>query len=388
MTLYSHSKLGTFQQCKYKYKLKYVDKIKSDLESVETFMGKRVHEALEKLYKDLQFHKVDSKEDLLQSFDQLWKEHWHDKVVIVKKEYTPENYMSMGKKFIADYYEHYKPFNNRTVVALETQDMLELSNGDQYHVRIDHLACDKEGNYYICDYKTNNSLKVQDDLDEDRQLAMYSLWVKQRYPDARSVKLIWHFLAFDKEMISERNNEQLEQLKKSTEALINEVKSCKDFPTNATALCSYCQYQQVCPAWKHKLEVEEQKKEFKDDDGGKLIDEYARFQDAKKQAETKLEELKWEIIAFAQQKELRVVFGTDRQCSVKEYEKIVFPAEHRKELLKLIKEKGLYEELSSLNYFKLTPKIRNKEVDEEIIGLSDKEKAYRLSLSNRKDYLK
>ena len=55
------------------------------------------------------------------------------------------------------------------------------------------------------------------------------------------------------------------------------------------------------------------------------------------------------------------------------------------ELLRLIKEKGLYEEFSSLNYFKLTPKIRNKEVDEEIIGLTDKEKAYRLSLSKRKD---
>ncbi|MAG20116.1 hypothetical protein CL618_01655 [archaeon] len=58
MTCYSHSRLGTFQQCKYKYKLNYIDRIKTDLESIEAFMGKLVHETLEKLYKDLKFQKL------------------------------------------------------------------------------------------------------------------------------------------------------------------------------------------------------------------------------------------------------------------------------------------------------------------------------------------
>ncbi len=262
---------------------------------------------------------------------------------------------------------------------------MELSDGNQYNIRIDHLACDKEGNYYVCDYKTNSSLKPQEELDEDHQLAMYSLWVKQKYPDAKTVQLVWYFLAFDKEMVSERNNEQLLELKKQIENLIKEIEACKQFPTNITSLCNYCPYIQMCPAWKHKFEVEEMKKQFKDDDGGKLIDEYAHFQEAKKHAGEKLERLKEEIIAFAKQKEIDVVFGTDKKGSVKEYEKIVFPDEHKEELLRLIKERGLYEEFSSLNYFKLTPKIRNKEVDEEIIGLTDKEKAYGLSLSKRKD---
>jgi len=104
MTTYSHSKLGTFQQCKYKYKLQYIDKIKSDLESIEIFMGKRVHEALEKLYNDLKLQKLNTKEELLQFFEKIWDENWHDNVFIVKDEYTAKNYKEMGKKFIADYY--------------------------------------------------------------------------------------------------------------------------------------------------------------------------------------------------------------------------------------------------------------------------------------------
>ncbi|MBI4980596.1 PD-(D/E)XK nuclease family protein [Candidatus Woesearchaeota archaeon] len=66
MTTYSHSKLGTFQQCKFKYKLQYVDKVKVDVpDTVETFMGKKVHETLEKLYKDLKYQKLNSKEKLI-----------------------------------------------------------------------------------------------------------------------------------------------------------------------------------------------------------------------------------------------------------------------------------------------------------------------------------
>ena len=34
MTTYSHSKLGTFQQCKQKYKFHYIDKVKGDISSL------------------------------------------------------------------------------------------------------------------------------------------------------------------------------------------------------------------------------------------------------------------------------------------------------------------------------------------------------------------
>ena len=228
MTQYSHSRLGAFQQCKQKYKFHYIDHVKVDApDTVETFMGKLVHEALEKLYKDLKYQKHNSKEDLLAFFEENWNKNWKDTIIIVKKEYAKENYKEMGKKFITDYYNHYKPFNSLTTLGLETQDTFHLQDGNSYHIRIDRLACDKEGNYYVCDYKTNNQLKAQEELDEDRQLAMYSLWVQKRYPDAKAVKLVWYFLAFDKEMISERSEEQLVQLQADTESLIKEIEACQ-----------------------------------------------------------------------------------------------------------------------------------------------------------------
>jgi len=49
----------------------------------------------------------------------------------------------------------------------------------------------------------------------------------------------------------------------------------------------------------------------------------------------------------------------------------------------LIKSKGLYDELSSLNYFKLNPKILKGEIDPEIIEQTKKEEDYRISISKK-----
>ena len=66
---------------------------------------------------------------------------------------------------------------------------------------------------------------------------------------------------------------------------------------------------------------------------------------------------------------------------VDEYEKIVYP-EDKTLMLELIKKKGLYDKFSSINYFKLNPAILKEEIDKEIIGLTKKEKAFRLSFKD------
>ena len=384
MTSYSHSRLGTFQQCRYKYKLQYVDKIKVKTPTtIEAFMGNLVHEALEKLYKDLKYQKLNSKEDLLSFFKDSWEKTWDDNILIANREYSKENYGDMGIKFISDYYDHYKPFDSLKTVGLETEDRLDLENGNQYHVRIDRLACDSEGSYYVCDYKTNNRLKAQGELDEDRQLAMYSLWVRKNFRDCKSVKLVWYFLAFDKEMVSERSDEQLQKLKVDTESLIKEIESCTDFPTNVTALCDWCVFKPMCPAWKHEFEINEKTPEtMKEDDGVKLVDELSEIDVKEKELRKRKEEIKSSLVAFAQQKEIDVVHGSGKRASVKPYERIVYP-EDKAEFIKLLKDKGLYEDLSTLSYPRLNSAIQKRQVDKEVIDRTSTETDYRISLSKK-----
>lgn len=71
--IYSHSKLGTYENCPWKYKLSYIDKLeKPEVEGIEAFVGSRVHDVLEKCYRDLKFTKVNSMDELLAYYNEIW----------------------------------------------------------------------------------------------------------------------------------------------------------------------------------------------------------------------------------------------------------------------------------------------------------------------------
>lgn len=112
-----------------------------------------------------------------------------------------------------------------------------------------------------------------------------------------------------------------------------------------------------------------------------LVDEYEKLNLSKKELELKEEELKKKIIELAKQKNTEVLFGNNKKCFIKEYTKIIYP-EDKIIFVELIKNKGLYDMFSSINYPKLSPAIIKQEVPKEIIELTKKEKAFRLSLKD------
>lgn len=400
MATYSHSRISTFEQCRYKYKLQYIDKIKVDIPTtIEAFMGDIVHQSLEKLHSDLKYQKLLSKEEVIDFYNALWDEEWDDKILIVKKDYTKDNYKSMGQRYINDYYTHFTPFDQMKVLGLETQDIMLLPDGNHYHVRIDKLGC-KGDTYFVCDYKTNSSMKTQEEADKDRQLAMYSIWVKDRYKDAKKVFLLWYMLAFDKTVVSTRNETDLEKLQTETVTAIKKIEECKEYPLTITNLCSYCVFQGICPAFVHQNEIETKiqgqksladfsnvgKKEIInistiDDNGVKLVDDYSKLELEKEKIEEKIEKMKEKLIEFSKLKNAQIIYGTEKKLSIKEYETISY--EDKEKLLELLKQKGLYEEYSMISYPKLNSKVLKNEIDKEIIKLSKKEKDYRLSLSKK-----
>lgn len=387
MATYSHSRVSTYENCPYKYKLQYIDKINPEIENtIEAFMGDMVHQTLEKLYKDKKFLKKTTKASLIKFYRGLWDKEYSEDIKIVKENLKPENYKKMGEKFLSDYYDTYKPFDQLTILGLETQDKMTLPDGNQWHVRIDKFACDDKGNYYVCDYKTNSRMKDQEEADSDRQLAMYSFWVRDKFKDAKSVKLVWHMLAFNKEVVSERTSEQLEKLQKEVVALIKEIENAKEFPTNVTPLCDYCGFRSICPSFKHKLEIEtiEEVKKFKEDDGVKIVDKFAEIKKQLSELQEEEDKLKEELIAFAKQKGLDVVYGSNMKCSVKDLKKIALP-EEKEELIALIKKKGLWEEFAMLNYSKFNTQGRKGELDKDIMSNVFLEEDWRVNLSKRKD---
>ncbi len=389
MATYSHSRVSCFENCPYQYKLRYIEKIKVDVPTtIEAFMGDMVHQSLEDLYKRVKFKKRIAKASLIKFYRDLWEKHYSKDILIVKKALTANNYKKMGEKFLSDYFEKYKPFDQLTILGLETQDRMTLPDGNQWHVRIDKLACDDEGNYYVMDYKTNSRMKDQEEADADRQLALYSIWVKDKFKDAKSVKLVWHMLAFNKEAVSERTDEQLEKLQQEVCNKIKEIENATEFPRQQSGLCNYCVYKEICPSFKHQVELEVKKeaKKFKDDDGVKLVDEYSdikmKLGDLRKQDE----EFKEKLIAYAKQFDIDVVYGSNKKCSIKEFDKIVMPeGEDKEKFIELLKKKGLWDNFNMLSYAKVNSGVIKGDADDDLKKMVDIIKDYRLSLSKRKD---
>ncbi len=376
MAVYSHSKISTFEQCKYKYKLRYIDKVKVEVPTtIEAFMGSMVHDALEKLYTDIKNNKLDSKEEILKYYADKWDKNYTDDILIVRKEYTANNYKEKGAIFISDYYDRHKPFNQFKIIGLETQEKLELSDGNFYHIRIDRLESDKNGNYYICDYKTSSTMKTEYDKNNDRQLPMYALWVKRAYPDVKALHLIWHMLAFDKDVVLKVDERKLEKVRKEVEKKIKEIEACKEFPTHVSALCNWCVYKSICPAFKHEVELET-KRGY---DGLKLVDKYDDLNSKKKEIEGEIEDVKKKLIDFSKENKVEVIYGSEKKVSVKPRTKITF--KDKEKLVEVMKQKGIYNDFSILNYLKLTSEILKGNLDKDVVSLTEKETTYHLSIS-------
>jgi len=398
MPSFSHSRIGAYETCPLKYKYTYIDNIKVEAEdTIETFLGSRVHEALEKLYRDKRFEKLMSLEELLEYYNKLWTENWKDSVIIVKKEYTQDNYRKMGERYLTDYYNRHKPFDRGRLIGLETWDLLPLDKDGNYkfHIRIDRLVDMGNGVYEVHDYKTNSALPKQEELDDDKQLAMYSLWVRHNFKDFKKVRLVWHFVAFDKEMDSFRTKEQLEDLRNEFMRKIKEIEAAEEFPGNVTGFCDWCLYKSICSMWKHREELEEKpENEYLNDPGLKLVDEYVKIKgeldEHRREAEEKLEKLKEALITFCKKEGVLVVFGSDNKISVKEYESIKLPGKNTKEreaLIEVLRSIDKMGEVSELDVYALTKVLKSKEWGEgeleQLRKFWETEKNYRLSVSKK-----
>ncbi|MCP3683158.1 MAG: PD-(D/E)XK nuclease family protein [bacterium] len=376
MTLYSHSRLGCFEQCPLRFKFNYIDKLETEIgEGVEAFLGTRVHEALEKLYTDVKFQETPTLQKLLDYFDSEWKKNWNDAIVIVRKQYNEENFRKMGEKFITDFYNRHQPFNQEKTVSTEKRVIIKLDGGFTLQGYIDRLSCN-DGVYTIHDYKTANTLPTNDKLDTDRQLALYSIAVKQDYQDCKEVRLVWHYLAFDKEFSSSRTEEQIEQLKKDIINVIKKIESTTSFPAKASALCSWCQFQGFCPNFKHLQKVESlPPNEYLSDDGVKLVNEYAATAEQLHKIEDKLEQLREALLLYSNKEGSEIIYGSDIRALIKSYPRMSFPKRgdpRQKQFIEAIKQIGLWEDLSSVDVYELTKRINRKEIHEDLIKLLEK----------------
>lgn len=374
MPVYSHSRLSAYETCPRQYRFQYLDRLDvPEVETVEMFLGSRVHEALEALYLNVRFGRIPSLENLLDFLRKAWQEKWHGEVRIRQPDLTADDYRRAGERQLEVYYRRYAPFDRDHTLAVERRLLfpLDAERGVWFLGYVDRLSRRADGLWEIRDYKTGQYLPPEAKLDEDRQLGLYQVGVQHLWPSAREVELVWHYLAHDLEIRSRRDPTALEDLRRETLALIRIIERDDAFPTRVGPHCETCSYQAVCPAWRHLKAPAPERPSAADAVG--WVDQLGELKAQRKatlaELQAEIEALERQIADYAAEEGLEAVFGATFCARITRSERVRYPLKddpRRQELDDILRRHGRWGEVSTLDLRRLPDRVRSGEWPSEL----------------------
>jgi putative RecB family exonuclease len=270
-----------------------------------------------------------------------------------------------------------------------------LDDDNKYRMTgyIDRLSRTEDDVYEIHDYKTSAYLLSQEQVDNDRQLALYQIGVQKKWPDVKNIRLIWHYLAFDTELVSHRTPEAISNLVQDTKSLIDEIDSAQDFPPRESGLCAWCEYPDLCPLRKHFVKVKALPvNEYLNEPGVVLVNRYAALRDEEARIKDEMGKVREAILDYAKREDVEIIKGSDCKARVRFDEKLKFPGKNdaeRQELDDTIREAGKWAEVSQLDTTSLTRIIENgiwsKDLIDKVMKYGRIEQTDSIHISKLKD---
>jgi len=361
--VFSHSRLSTYEDCPRKYAFKYIEKPPiEERRSVEAFMGSAVHEVLEKLYQSVQMERIPKWEEIRDFYEDYWERNWRDDILIVRTEFTGADYRNVGRRCLQDYFVGHYPFADGRILGLEERIVFDLDAAGRYKIQgyIDRLVESDDGTIEIHDYKTNRRLPSQDEVNRNRQLALYQLGIEKRWDNVPAVRLVWHYLRANRTLRSVRSREALDELRAETIGLIDTIEAARvdnDFPPHETQLCDWCEFQSICPAKRHLATTAVlTPQEFAADSGVQLVDRFIAAARQRAQAETELQNARQEVIDFGRANNLTRIHGHHASVGISRRWEQAIPNQddpNRKLLETLVRASGQWDEVSDLSRSKL-----------------------------------
>ena len=377
MVVYSFSQLGLYQQCPKKYQFRYLDGLEKSFETTpDLLLGTSVHSSLERFYQQLNIYKKPQKSDLIEYFDiqrsKSLQENWEK--IVMKWDQTLDDYQRRGQHYLSDYYDLHTPFEDIKIVGTELLLHFTLEdwpNAPKFRGIVDRLDKDWE-NFIINDYKTNKNLPPEQKDEYREQLTLYAQGIRQKYGKYfKNIKARLHYLHFW--LVDEREitDENLDTILQKYKSLISEIETARfdhnmgvenAFPTNQNPYCKYCEYQMLCPLWKHLHYGAEtiNAGELGEQTIASLVDQYAQLSSQMSQDTKQKDFLKELLVAYASEHDFEQLFWSETKLGISKSQ--TFSAKDKHALQKLLSELGILDEYSDIPYYKLAALVKDKKL--------------------------
>jgi putative RecB family exonuclease len=345
----SYSSINTYETCPAKYRFQYQDKMPTSGSPALTF-GDILHRTL------YRFHNrpvpvAPSLDELLEMVESEWTgDGFRDPS-------EEQLYLDHARQILTGYHrENAESF--RIPAALEFRFTIEVE-GVQLNGMIDRMDRIPGGGYEIIDYKTNRRLPPKAVVDRDLQLSLYYLAAREIW-GIEPERLTLYYLLPGQRMTTFRTPADAEDLRRRIGTVAERI-AAGMFEPRQNPLCDWCDFQQVCPLYRHKFEKEQGDPAPKMTE---LVDEWIALKREDWQRYRRLEELRALINAFCEEHGYRRLYGSDG--SAVDRRPVHVTAPDLTAIRAILEPMGLWEQVVSVDPKKMSDLIESRRLPPDV----------------------
>lgn len=251
---FSYSKLSTYLQCPYRFKLKYDDKKYSSASTLALELGTLCHKGLEIAGQYLSEGLPVPVEDILCGVYGGYPDEQILGVNDLKRKYF-EDWIAPDTKSLLTYEDklgNYEAYLRRlasdensawSVYATEREFSFQMTERVEFYGFIDRIDTDGMGGYRLIDYKTSKKLFSKSDIATPLQMVVYALAIEREFGVPPS-EYEYDFILLDKiqPVVSQGFVARGENKIYKTLEKIEVDRKAQSFDPKPSPLCHWCDY--------------------------------------------------------------------------------------------------------------------------------------------------
>jgi len=347
----SYTQIALYQSCPLQYKLQYIDGLKPKDKWYFSF-GSTLHLCAQYFFK-VRVPPPPSLEELLQFYEQNWISEGYESAEEEAK------YKTYGREILSKFWGiHSADF--RMPVAVERIFYIDIE-GIKLRGYLDRVDKLESGGLSIVDYKSNQGLFTQDDLESNLQLTLYQLAAEQTWHLPVEKLTLYHLRSNTPCSCAARDEARLEEARHLVLAVAENIAE-KRFPAVENQYCP-CDFAEHCLYYRQKTVPPEETDILRGMAVDEAVEHYVSLQGQIKELESQFEEIKQMITNFCQAEGLNRVYGREHAVTYRLVDKTGFS---EGEVRALLEPEGLWHRVLSLDQSRLKQLITDEAVAKDV----------------------
>jgi putative RecB family exonuclease len=345
----SYSSMNTYETCPAKFKFQYEDRVPQGRSAALSF-GDSLHRALH-LFHNRPVPVAPSVDELLEMLEACWVS---EGFVDPSEERT---YVDHGRQVLTQYHRE-NAGDYRIPAALEFRFTIDVE-GVALSGVIDRMDRIPGGGYEIVDYKTNRRLPPQARIDQDLQLSIYHMAAREIW-GIEPERLTLYYLLPGQRMTTVRTPRDVDELRRRIGVVAERIEAGM-FEPRQNPLCDWCEYQALCPLFRHRYEQEQGDPAPRMTE---IVDEWIGLKRRGREVYRRIDELAGLINAFADEHGYRRLFGSDGAAIDRRAQHVTAPIEEK--VREILEPLGLWEQVRSVDPAKLNALIESRTLSPDV----------------------